>query len=762
MLWSYTDAVPFYLVLTVGLVAFLAVAFGSAAAPGARSKTLAALRAGSLGVLVLILINPVAVREEKRPGPEPTAVFLLDQSRSMSLEGPISRAQTADQFIAGAEGQLPRDRRPTIEKYGFGRELTALSEAKKLSPTADETRLFQALEQLPARLGDTLPFGVFVFSDGRSTEPDALNSTAGAFRTLGVPIHVVPFGDERISGDVAVQGIDAPRDARPGTRVPIRVILRSRGCAGERTELSIRAAADPKGASLATLPVTLIDGEQSLELVIETDRAKGILTAAVAQLPHEAILTNNRVPFQISPRDDKLRVIYMEGSAPPEYRFIQEALEEDPNIKCVSIYVDNQYVARPVLHRVDNPRLGFPTTREELLSYDVVICSDIARSAFTPQQLEWTVELVNKRGGGFVMIGGHTSFGAGGWDQTIWDGLIPVDMSGHGRSGARSPYHDGSFRVVVPRRAATHPIWRIVDDPARNGNVLARMPMFHGTNLTDRLKPAATALGFSETPLAGSGVVTVFSCQNFGRGRTFAMATDSTIAWGTDFEKTWGEGDNRYFRKFWRNVIRWLTENRDGGNRRLTVETDKVLYAPGQNIQVKARAYDEKLVETDRYRVAARVRRPTDDQAQPFGASALNLAPQLNEKVYQGKLPTPLVHEIVENPGTTLHRLMIDVAAFDGAKTVASSTVEVQLIDDPAEFRDPRPDRALLSNLARGTGGSVIRSPQELADMLGRHKDATVKTVVTRSPRWDNPLFWLLFLGLLSAEWILRRIKGLA
>jgi hypothetical protein len=88
--------------------------------------------------------------------------------------------------------------------------------------------------------------------------------------------------------------------------------------------------------------------------------------------------------------------------------------------------------------------------------------------------------------------------------------------------------------------------------------------------------------------------------------------------------------------------------------------------------------------------------------------------------------------------------------------------VEVQLIDDPAEFRDPRPDRALLTNLARGTGGSVIRSPGELAELLGRHKDATVKTIITRSPRWDNPLFWLLFLGLLSTEWILRRIKGLA
>ena len=52
--------------------------------------------------------------------------------------------------------------------------------------------------------------------------------------------------------------------------------------------------------------------------------------------------------------------------------------------------------------------------------------------------------------------------------------------------------------------------------------------------------------------------------------------TDSTIAWGTDFEHTWGEGDNRYFRKFWRNVIRWLTENSEGSTRRLHAERRRV------------------------------------------------------------------------------------------------------------------------------------------------------------------------------------------
>jgi len=763
MVWSHPNDGRFYVVLAAGLVGLLILAFRFASAPSAGSKALLALRAGALGVLVLILLNPTRVKQTRHTGPEPAAVFLLDESRSMSLETPASRAQVVDRLIRSADALVEAGRRPAIQKFGFGRDLFALSQTGKARrPDADETRLAWALEQLPSRFGDRLPFAVFVFSDGRSTEPDSLDSTARAYRELGVPIHVAPVGDERISGDVAVQDIDAPRDARPGTRVPIRVTVRSRGYDGERTELRIRSAANPRGDALATLPVTLSGGEQAHELVVDTDRAKGPLTVEVSLLPHEAVASNNIVPFQIGPREPKIRVIYMEGSAATESVYLHDALEEDPNIKCLSLYVDNQYVANPVLHRIGDPNRGFPKTREELLSYDVVICSDIARSAFTPQQLEWTVELVSKRGGGFVMIGGHTSFGSGGWDRTVWDGLIPVDMSGRGPG--RSEYVDGTFRVVIPPKAVDHPIWRIVDDPERNRQVLDRMPMFGGTNLTDRLKPAATVLGLSDRPLPGpgSGLVTVFSCQRFGRGRTFAMATDTTYAWGTEFEKSWGEGDNRYFRKFWRNVVHWLTENSDGADRRLRVETDKVFYRPGQPIEVTARAYDEKSVETDRYRVVARLHGPSESESQPFDETATYLVPQLGDTAYRSKLTTPPASEILESPGSTVHPLVLDVAALDGDRVAAQASTLLQVIDDPAEFRDPRPDHSRLKELAQATAGRVIQTPANLATLLAQHPDATVTEVVTRSPLWDTPLLWLLLLGLLSSEWILRRLKGLA
>jgi hypothetical protein len=786
MIWSHPHDGQFYVVLAVGLAGVLVLAFRFFASKSARSSALLALRAAALGVLVLILLNPTQARQTKHTGPQPTALFLLDESRSMSLEYPTSRSQAAYEIIRRAEQRVPEDLRPAIQKYGFGRELVAISAREKDRPAqADETRLGRALEALPDRFGATPPFAVFVFSDGRSTDRESLAGTARAYRDLGVPIHVVPLGDEEISGDVAIQDVDAPREARAGTRVPVRVTLRNRGRSGERTELLIRQDAGLDREVLARLPVTLTGGEQAHELVIEADRAKGPLAVEVQRLPHEAIAGNNVVPFQIAARKRKLRVIYMEGSPFPEYRYIHEALEEDPDITCVSMTVDNMHAERPRIYRMEDHQRGYPATREEMLSFDAVMLSDIALGAFTQEQLEWTVELVSKHGGGFAMIGGNRSFGGGDWDQTVWDALIPVDMTERGEPDSEFCVH--SFKLDIPPEVMNHPIWKIVNDPQRNREILARMPPYFGSNLIDRVKPAATLLARSDRPLEQANITrarlagkpipaprphpkrpdgspacsVIFACQSFGRGRTFSMSPDSTWAWGHEIERHWGEGDNRYFRKFWRNVVYWLTENR-GSNRRLQVETDKVFYRPGQPIEITARAFDEKLAETDAYQIVARLRSPTDSESTPFDESATSLVPQLKDRVYRGKLAAPPETNMLEHPGSTVHQLMLDVAALDGDRVETRSSIPLQLIDDPIEFRDPRPDHAQLKNLAEATGGRVIETPTELARTLAGRPDPAVTEVVTHTPVWDSPLLWVLFLGLLTSEWILRRLKGLA
>jgi uncharacterized membrane protein len=761
--WASPYGVSVYVGLGLALVVLLLLARRFARSPSARRWPLLLLRAVVLAVLVFILLNLVTVSEARLPRRAPEIVYLVDCSRSMALDRPVTRLDVVKQAIMRSDRLITTNPPPHVRMYRFGEGLAAATNLSELSPGDDATRLFQALDRLPSHFADRMPVGVVIFSDGRTSEAADFEEIAAGYRRLGVPLHVYPVGDP-VMGDVAIENLVAPREAAAGTTVPVRVVVRSRGYAGQRAEVRLRLQTEPNRPPLAMLPITLRDGSQTYELRLD-QRVAGPsqLVAEVPPLPGEAVEDNNRVAFTIGARKQKVRVLYMEGTTQNnEYHWVRDALVEDPNIECVAMLVNNQYAARQVLYRIEDPRRGYPATREELFTYDVVICSDIARSAFTPQQIDWTVELVQKRGGGFAMVGGNTSFGTGYWDRTAWDKLIPVDMGGQANSPGRGTNWNSPFQVTVPKAAEDHPIWRIVDDPAKNRQVLARMPHFTGCNLVERLKPAAMVLGYSDRPLPRVGIMPVFSCETYGKGRTFAMTPDTTEDWGWFFERNWGEnGDNRYFRKFWRNVVLWLAENSAGANRRLRIETDKVLYRPGEPIHVSARAYDEKLEETQRYRLTACLRRASQTASLQEAA----LTPRPGEAAYQGDLTTPALNQLplAPNGGTAAPRLApLDVYAYDGDTLAARATLDVQVLDDPLEYQDPRPDPARLEQLARDSGGTILHSAEQLAGILNTYQSAPGEVVVYKTALWDHPALWLLLLVLLTADWMLRRWWGLA
>jgi uncharacterized membrane protein len=811
--WSPLYRPAVYLGLGLALLVLMLLGRRLAKSPSARKWPLLALRLALLALLVLLLLNPVAVTETRLPPRPPEVMFLVDCSRSMALDRPTSRLEQVKNAIAQVKLLVPGFGRPgqgpRVSLFRFGQQLLACSTLEELRAEDEATKLLEALERLPSHFELDRPGGVVVFSDGRATEANSKNQIpiprprdsdfvplAEGYRRLGVPIHVYPVGDLGTIGDVAIQEIVAPRDARPGSRVPIRVQVRSRGYSGRRAEIRIRSLAGPSETGplavgpggvvvkagpplagspsptqkpLATIPFTLADGEQIHELIIEPDQAAGQLVVEVPPLEGEAILENNCIPLRIGSRKGKVRVIYMEGTLNNEYHWLRDALVEDPNIECLAMEVNNQYDIKPTLHRVGDPRRGYPTTREEMFNYDVVICSDIKRASFTQEQVGWTHELVAKRGGGFAMIGGNTSFGAGYWDQTLWDGLIPVSMGGQANSPGRGTCWGLQFFVKVPLAAERHPIWRMVDDPIKNRQILARMPMFTGSNLVEGLKPAATPLGFSDRPLPRVGVMPVFACETFGKGRTFAMTTDTTDDWGHYFERNWGEaGDNRYYRKFWRNVVLWLAENSVGGNRRLRVETDKVLYRPGQPIKITAHAYDDKMEQTSRYRLVARLHPGDLSRPEPSGSRSpfqsavqeITLSAQNADRIYRGELtmPAPVFADGKSAPQV----LSLDLAAYDKDQATAQTTLDVQVLDDPVEFYDPRPDPASLEELAQASGGKVLHSPEELAQVLRGLNAAPGEVIVNRFPVWDHSGVWLILLALLTVEWVLRRWWGLA
>jgi hypothetical protein len=105
---------------------------------------------------------------------------------------------------------------------------------------------------------------------------------------------------------------------------------------------------------------------------------------------------------------------------------------------------------------------------------------------------------------------------------------------------------------------------------------------------------------------------------------------------------------------------------------------------------------------------------------------------------------------------------VLEVAALDHDQQVAQSLLDVQILDDPVELHDPRPDRARLERLAQVSGGKVLHDANELAQLVSSDQTSPGEVVVHRSPLWDTPALWLVLLALLTLEWLLRRWWGLA
>ena len=821
---TYQWSPPITLGLALALAVAAALAFvllrRSTGAPlvPARRRGLWTLRGVILAVLALILLNPVRVEETPGAVERPKVVYLVDTSQSMAL-GKADRTRWDDvvSTIRDAEQARAGDVGPQVGVFRFGSRLAAIEgpfwrkpeplggggDAVQAAPTADpppaptdsDTLLTGSLETLADRFGQAPPRAVVLFSDGRARDPERASAIARGYRRMDVPIHVVPVGDDDVGGDVAIVSMVVPNLVRKSTRIPVQLFVRSYGYKGKRAEVKL-AEVGPDGrpgSILARTPVVLQDGLTSYSLAFESGEKDRKIGATVDPQPGEVSADNNTFSADVAIDRTKIRVLYVEGSnerfvarkglfglggseVQGAYSPLQKALMEDPDVECtavVPIGPDGDF--RTIARSDDNGR-GLPETPSELFAYDAIILSNVPRGVLSDKYMGWIDEWIGRRGGGLCMVGGLHSFGSGRWADTPIGRMLPVEVESGGRDW------DESLAAIKPVADGTiHPLWHISSDDAENRSLLKTLPNFLGHNRLGAPKPTAEVLA-RVGPGSPDGEPAL-AVQPYGRGRTMALATGITRRFGAEFGQSWGQGDSRYYKKFWRNAVYWLTENSSIGRRRLLAETNNRLYRPGESIILKARAFDENAAPTLDYRVAVSIeprsatestsdnsplRKPAfgpgegDDRAPllPWGEE-FDLAKLASEKSYTARLPIADGKNLPAGVALT-QGLRIELTAYENNTQVDSTALDVQVLDDPSEQQNPLPDHALLKRLADDSGGSVLRDSDALATMLGRLPVVVGPPEVKAMPAWSR--WWLLSLliALLTVEWTWRRRIGLA
>lgn len=784
--------------LALVVVALFLVARGLVGPPTgiARRWGLFAVRTLIVVVLLAVLANPVRVDESPGDIERSKVLFLVDTSESMALGDGTSRLDEATRLIREAQRLVPPAKQPALSAYRFGRRLSAiesdpwLDSSTALAPNEPDTQLLSALRDLTGRFGRAPPASAVLFSDGRARDPDGVEDIARRYAGMLVPLHVVPAGDRGRAGDVAVINMIVPERVRKYSEVNAQIFLRSYGYDGRRSQLQLSALDDDGNVrrQLNYLPITLRNGIQSFQLPFRSGIERLRVQASIAPQPNEVSVANNSVSAEVAIDRTKIRVLYVVGSASgaatpgrqvrgPRYAYshVVDALSADPDVEC-NVFVA---VSRGTRYRPagGDTTLTLPATPAELFAYDAIVLSNAARAGFTDRQLAWIDRWVNERGGGVCMVGGPQSFASGGWRGTVLEKMLPVAMQPTGDDWTAS----GRLVVRPVASTASHSIWNLDTDESRNRAILAAFPACRGANRVPRAKTTATVLAAADSIRTPDGPMPVITAGPYGKGRTLAMTIAIDDRQAADLLRDWGPSDERYYQKFWRNVIYWLTEDSSIGRRRLIADTDKMLYRPGETILIEAMTYNEGASRTTNYRLEAMIEpqsatteldsdycavcwpnelQRTSGVEGPLMAwgEPFDLPLRADQRGFDVALP------ISDDPaaGSASQSLRIELSAYEDFALVDSTSLDVQILDDPFEQQNPLPNPELLRQVARLSGGEVLADAEELAAMIRDLPTEIGPPVVRKTPLWNR--WWLLsvLLLLLVIEWAWRRSLGLA
>ncbi len=720
------------------------------------------------------------------------SLLLLDASASMDFKGADGLSRTAHaQAVREAVLSDPR-LAGRVDVGWFGERFHPDKEPVAGDVIRKATRLGAALREVLATAGGPVALNaVVVVSDGATQDRQAVEAMAKIAAARKLPLAAVPVGVTHPVVNASIAACMVERRAAPGTVLPVTLTVQRLNCQEQQVKITLleretqrvlditTLSARPGGSGMETAELHLTTGVEPLHVLVKLD-----------SLPGETTDADNETSFTVESTEPKIRVLFMEGTdalnsfGRNEITMLPDGVkQEDPNIE-VDVFALNAHNAAGgsvLMHTtwsdpstILKDRRGFPSTKEELFRYDLVICSDIPQVSFTKEQIAWTVELVAERGGGFVMIGGYTSFGTGLWDRTPWEKLIPVDMTYSGRGYLEQP-----FQTFWTTEGRLHPI---LANLPRQGETLAQIldahPALLGTNFINRAKPAAVTL-MRYRDAGGQPVITV---QPYGKGRTMAFSSDITASWGRYHDTVWGPpsaqrgsrqgaavgqlqrddvenaeprsasavppqpDSNAYFRRFWTSSIHWLTEKSVARNAsRFFGGCAALTWAGEAPLEVFAIAADQALAEKiPSWRTVAFLR------DNPSARATLRWQPAGNR--FTGSLARPAGLADGENT------IVVEAVSPD-QKEKARSEFSVRVLPFDAESTNPQPQPDVLQNLAAATGAPLLHRSADVTAWLRSQQSAADEKALTASvPAWNRWPFIAALLGLLGLEWLIRRL----
>lgn len=682
----------------------------------------------------------------------------LDRARSREVEQ-VSRLEVTKAALQNERlDLLPRlDQEFDLSAFTFGQGLAELSArgvetnaatSKSSRPRKATVASFDWVERIEAKsastaIGDAIretmnrkrgqPLaGIVLVTDGVNNSGSQPLDAAATARAEGVPVYVYGVGITS-PRDIIVQNLFAPDVTFVKDEVPLTVRVRAQGLSGESAELQLKLGAQV----LASRTLTFTnDSELVVPLKFTPDTLGEFeLTASIEARSDEAVKDNNSRTQRIKVIDSKIKVLLVDQTPRWEFKYLQMLLLRDRRVelKCFLAEGDKAISRVP-----DSPYLPeFPARRDELFKYDLVILGDLDPKILTAQHQENLNKLVSDFGGALVVLAGKRHMPAQ-YRRAALEKLLPVEFDPAPLDTRNDPVAERPIKLQLTAAGRASAMLRLSDREEENAQMWAQLPPIFWSARVTRAKPAAEVLVVDPDVSKESrfGKMPVIASQQYGLGQVLFVGTDNFWRWrknAGDFFHTaiWGQIAQRV------SIQRLL-----GVSRRTQLSGDRQNYMTGDRVTVFARLYTGAGYE------------PVDE---PSVRGSFGL------KNGQGPRTELTLRPVPDQPG--MYRgefIATGVGAFGfSVENDPQTILDFNVAEPQFEFGETAMNEPMLKQLASTTGGQFFREENlyQLPDAI------RAKTERVQSPLevelWASPLYFLLLLGIVTAEWVLRKLSHL-
>ena len=600
---------PSWLIMILLALALGALIYFLYIRPGYRINSqskwgLIALRAGLLALIFLMLMRPVVVVPSIIPKSTSVAV-LADNSRSMTLADENNRSRldaTKELLDSGKPFTKNLNDKFRVSLYGFSNTTGKIKDAVELKADGAATDVTTALREAVKESTGSPLSAIVMVSDGGSNTPKDLSAELRELRARNIPVYTIGVGNPARFKDAEAVRVTTPRRVLVGSAIISETLVRLSGYGNSKISLAV----SEDGKALKTQQFDVRGGEaQSVTIEFSPSSAGNHrYTFEVKPLEGETTLENNAIDALIAVTDDKPKILYIDGEPRWEYGKIRQAAtaKTEKNVTLVSVLrsADGKFYRQGVESGSELTE-GFPTTVEELFTYQGVILGSVEANFFNYDQLKHLEQFAAKRGGGVMAIGGARAFDAGKYAQTPIADLLPVVLNDQVEE--TETVIASNFKAALSTRGRTHAVTRLNEDRNQSAKIWDELPAISIPEILTGTKPGATIILEARGVNDKTRSLPLLVEQRYGRGRSLAFTTNDSWRWRMEMPS-----QNNYHETFWRQLLRYLVSTTP---KQFDVAAERDVYVPGDTISLRSEINDKKFEAIRDAQVTAIVTKPS-------------------------------------------------------------------------------------------------------------------------------------------------------